>query len=93
MYVVSNVISHTQFPGVTFRNVICHSNFHKYDTKHYMAQDKMCMCIPRVYEKSHNKHTTLFRTYYGLTRGLIHRQDSLKDSHIDRDFTKGCHKG
>ena len=30
---------HTQFPGVTFRNVICHINFCKYDAL-------MRMCIP-----------------------------------------------
>ena len=28
-----NVISHTHLPRVTFRNVICHSNYHKYGTK------------------------------------------------------------
>ena len=41
MYVVShfrNVISHAQFTGVTFRNVIYHGNFHKYDAKCSMAR-------------------------------------------------------
>ena len=50
-YVVScfrNVISHAEFPGVTFRNVICHGNFCKYDARHPWREVLMCMYNPSI---------------------------------------------
>ena len=43
---MSLVHSHAQFPGVTFRNVICHSNFRKYDDVTPWCEALMYMHIP-----------------------------------------------
>ena len=57
-YMVSlfrNVISHAQFPGVTFRNVICHCNFCKYDDVAPWCK-AVCMLIPSSTSEKHCAH-------------------------------------
>ena len=57
MYMVScfrNVISHAQFPGVMFRNVIYHGNFSKYDAKRPWRKALMHMHISNLCSTSEN---------------------------------------